>query len=72
MIEDIKRKIEIGDYRLTIHAFERCVERNISPNEPKMLYYQEKSWSPTGKARGSLETPKRGEHPVPEDQFTHG
>jgi len=35
MIEDIKRKIEIGDYRLTIHAFERCAERNISPNELK-------------------------------------
>ena len=29
-------------------------------------------WSPTGKARGSQETPIRGEHPVPEDQFIHG
>jgi hypothetical protein len=29
-------------------------------------------WSPTGKARGSQDTPTRGEHPVPEDQFTHG
>ena len=35
MIEDIKKKVEIGDYRLTVHAFERCVERNISPGEPK-------------------------------------
>jgi hypothetical protein len=25
-----------------------------------------------GKAHGSQETPTRGEHPVPEDQFTHG
>ena len=33
MIEDIKRRVEAGDYRLTIHAFERCVERVISPNE---------------------------------------
>jgi exosortase D (VPLPA-CTERM-specific) len=29
-------------------------------------------WSPTGKARGPQQTPIRGEHPVPEDQFTHG
>ncbi|MDP3039802.1 MAG: DUF4258 domain-containing protein [Deltaproteobacteria bacterium] len=35
MIEDIKEKVEIGDYRLTVHAFERCVERNISPGELK-------------------------------------
>ncbi|MDI6755622.1 MAG: DUF4258 domain-containing protein [Thermodesulfobacteriota bacterium] len=35
MIEDIKEKAEIGDYRLTLHAFERCVERDISPDELK-------------------------------------
>ena len=35
MIEDIKRKVENGEYRLTIHGFERCVERNISPDELK-------------------------------------
>ena len=35
MIEDIKRRVEAGDYRLTVHAFERCVERDISPNELK-------------------------------------
>jgi signal transduction histidine kinase len=32
-------------------------------------------WSPEphgGKARGSLETPTRGEHPAPEDLFAHG
>jgi len=35
MLEDIKRKVVIGDYRLTLHAFERCVERNVSPDELK-------------------------------------
>ena len=35
MIEDIKRRVETDDYRLTIHGFERCVERNISPDELK-------------------------------------
>ena len=34
--------------------------------------FNHKKWSPTGKARGSQETPTRGEHPVPKDQFTHG
>jgi hypothetical protein len=33
MIEDIKKKVVIGEYWLTVHAFERCVERNISPDE---------------------------------------
>jgi len=33
MIESIKKRVEIGDYRLTFHAFERCVERNISPEQ---------------------------------------
>jgi len=35
MLEDIKRKVVIGDYRLTLYAFERCVERNVSPDELK-------------------------------------
>lgn len=35
MIEDIRKKVKAGDYRLTVHAFERCVERDISPNELK-------------------------------------
>ena len=33
MIENIRKLVEIGDYRITIHAFERCVERSISPEE---------------------------------------
>ncbi|MEA3222446.1 MAG: DUF4258 domain-containing protein [Thermodesulfobacteriota bacterium] len=33
MIEFIKRQVRSADYRLTIHTFERCIERNISPNE---------------------------------------
>jgi len=35
LIEDIKNKIQNSNYRFTIHAFERCVERNISPDEVK-------------------------------------
>jgi hypothetical protein len=35
MIEGIRKKVKAGDYRLTVHAFERCVERDISPNELK-------------------------------------
>jgi hypothetical protein len=27
---------------------------------------------PHGQARGTIITPRWGEHPVPEDQFTHG
>ena len=33
MIERIKQRLKAGDYRFTIHGFERCVERNISPDE---------------------------------------
>lgn len=35
MIEGAKEKVKNGDYWLTVHAFERCVERNISPGELK-------------------------------------
>ena len=35
MLDEIKRRVIIGDYRLTIHAFERCVERNVSPDDLK-------------------------------------
>jgi hypothetical protein len=40
--------------------------------DANLVLNQPTKWSPTGKARGSQETPIRGEHPVPEDQFTHG
>jgi len=33
LIEEIKKQIESGSYRFTIHGFERCVERGISPKE---------------------------------------
>ena len=33
MIENIRKQVEVGDYRITIHALERCVERSISPEE---------------------------------------
>jgi len=29
----IQEGIKQGEYRFTIHALERCIERNISPNE---------------------------------------
>jgi len=36
-IENIRKNIRAGNYRLTIHAFERCVEREISPEEAKYV-----------------------------------
>ena len=33
MIKAIKKRFEKGDYRFTIHGFERCVERSIEPND---------------------------------------
>ena len=28
-----RSQVEKGDYRFTLHGFERCVERHISPDE---------------------------------------
>jgi len=33
LIDTIKKQVKSGNYRYTIHGFERCVEREISPNE---------------------------------------
>ena len=33
LIESIKKQVKEENYRITIHAFERCVERSISPTE---------------------------------------
>ena len=33
MMERIKKQVKGGNYRFTVHGFERCVERRISPNE---------------------------------------
>lgn len=35
MIEGIQERVKRGDYRFTIHAFERCVERDptLEPDE---------------------------------------
>jgi hypothetical protein len=33
MIDRIRQCVAIEDYRFTIHGFERCVERDISPEE---------------------------------------
>jgi len=35
VIEGIQKRVREGDYRFTIHAFERCVERSISPKQIK-------------------------------------
>lgn len=35
MIENIKKRVKADNYRFTIHAFERCVERGISPEQVK-------------------------------------
>lgn len=35
MIGSIRKRVKADNYRFTIHAFERCVERGISPNEIK-------------------------------------
>jgi len=33
MIKAIKKLVKKGDYRFTIHGFERCIERDIEPND---------------------------------------
>jgi hypothetical protein len=33
LIESIKDQVRAGGYRFTVHGFERCTERGISPNE---------------------------------------
>jgi hypothetical protein len=33
VIEDIRDKVRKGECRLTLHALERCIERDISPDE---------------------------------------
>ena len=37
MIENIQRRVKEGNHRFTIHAFERCVERSISPQQVKSV-----------------------------------
>jgi len=34
-IDLIKQQVQAGNHRFTIHGFERCVERNISPMDVK-------------------------------------
>jgi uncharacterized protein YeaO (DUF488 family) len=41
--------------------------KDTEHNNATVLKEMLSQWSPTGKARGSLKTPARGEHPVPED-----
>jgi hypothetical protein len=31
--EEIRKRVAVGKYRFTLHALERCIERNISPDE---------------------------------------
>jgi len=66
MLDDIKRKVAIGDYRLTTHGFERCVERNVSPDELKNVIlsgkiiesYPEDKYGPSCLIYGTTETGK--------------
>jgi hypothetical protein len=66
MIEDIKRRIEAREYRLTVHGFERCVERNISPDELKDVIlsgeiienYPEDKYGPSCLIYGTTKTGK--------------
>jgi hypothetical protein len=37
LIENIKKRVKADNYRFTIHAFERCVERGISPEQVKRV-----------------------------------
>lgn len=37
MIKKIQEQVKVGNYRFTIHAFERCIERNISPEQVKSV-----------------------------------
>jgi len=66
MLDEIKKKVSIGDYRLTIHAFERCVERNVFPDELKDVIlsgeiienYPEDKYVPSCLIHGTSETGK--------------
>ena len=64
MFDDIKEKVATGDYRLTLHALERCSERNVSPDELKdvILFgqiiesYSEDKYGPSCLIYGTTET----------------
>ena len=51
----IQEAIVQGEYRFTLHALERCIERNISPNEIKeailngeiIEYYAQDKYGPS-------------------------
>ena len=66
MLDEIKRKVSMGNYRLTIHAFERCVERNVFPDELKDVIlsgeiienYPEDKYGPSCLIYGTTETGK--------------
>jgi len=66
MFDDIKEKVATGDYRLTLHALERCSERNVSPDELKdvILFgqiiesYSEDKYGPSCLIYGTTETGK--------------
>ena len=63
MIDNIRKRVEDGDYALTIHGFERCVERNISPDEIRYVIlsgeiiedYPKDKYSPSCLIYGSTE-----------------
>ncbi len=54
-IKSIQKAIKYGEYRFTVHALERCIERNISPYEIKeailngkiIEYYPQDKYGPS-------------------------
>lgn len=39
MFDDIKKIVLLGEHRFTLHALERCMERNISPDVIKKVVF---------------------------------
>jgi hypothetical protein len=37
MIQNIRSQVVDGAYRFTLHSFERCAERSISPDEIRQV-----------------------------------
>lgn len=66
MLKDVQRAIKQGDYRLTVHALERCVERVIAPLEIKeailsgevIEYYPRDKYGPSCLILGKTGTEK--------------
>ncbi len=64
IIDRIRLKTKQNDYKFTIHALERCIERNIDPGEIRKAllsgeiieYYPDDKYGPTCLIRGQGES----------------